>query len=285
MTFKLISMTLILGAHGMLGTAFKKMLDGHKLTHTALSSQECDITNRDAVFSAINRRDIFCINCAAYTKVDLAESEKEKAFQVNATGVKNIAEACAKHGVALIHFSTDYVFDGKKKSGYAEADTPHPLSVYGESKLAGEKAVEAMMGRTPYYIVRTSWLYGPNGKNFVATIARLLKEKPELKVVNDQFGSPTYTMHLALAVLQNFLFPQELLASGIYHLTNSGTTTWYEFAKEIAALTESATPVLPITTEEYPLPAKRPHYSTLINTKLSQLKDWKVALKNFLKNN
>ncbi len=201
---------------------------------------------------------------------------------MNEIGARNIAEACAKHGVALIHFSTDYVFDGGKKTGYKEGDIPRPLSVYGESKLAGEKAVAYAMGGAPYYVVRTSWLYGPNGKNFVATITRLLNEKPELKVVNDQFGSPTYTMDLALAVLQNFIFPRELLASGIYHLTNSGTTTWYEFAKEIATLKKSETPVIPIATEDYPLPAKRPQHSTLINTKLPKLRDWKAGLEHFL---
>lgn len=257
--------TLIIGASGMLGSDHCKVFhDAVKLTH-----RELDITNREQVIESILKiKPDVVINAAAYTNVDGCEDNKELAFQVNGYGPGHIAEACAKVGVALVHFSTDYVFDGSKKE-YVESDIPDPINVYGHSKLLGEmKIIENM---DDYRIVRISWLFGIHGKNFVETMLKLSREMDTIKVVNDQFGKATYTMDLANKIREIIE-----LDPGIYHITNDGICSWYEFASSII---DNA---IPCTSEEFPRKAKRPKYSVLVNTKTEPMRHWKEALKDYL---
>lgn len=258
--------TLIIGASGMLGSDLCKVFpEAVKLTH-----KELDITNRENVIDCIRKKkpDVV-INAAAYTNVDGCEDKQELAFQVNGYGPGYIAEACSILGAKLVHFSTDYVFDGSKKE-YVESDVPNPINVYGYSKLLGEnKIIENI---DDYRIIRISWLFGFHGKNFVETMLRLSREMNTVKVVNDQFGKPTYTMDLANRVKEIIE-----LAPGIYHITNEGICSWCEFASSII---DNA---IPCTSEEFPRKAKRPRYSVLVNTKTKPMRHWKEALKGYLK--
>ncbi len=258
--------TLIIGANGMLGFDLCKVFpEAVKLTHG-----ELDITNRNQVLESIRiiKPDLM-INAAAYTDVEGCEDKKELAFQVNGYGPEYIAEACNKIGATLVHFSTDYVFDGSKTE-YIESDTPNPINVYGQSKLLGEQNIAENMD--DYRIIRISWLFGTHGKNFVETMLKLSSDMAEVKVVNDQFGKPTYTVDLARRI-------EEIseLEAGIYHLTNEGVCSWYEFA---SAFIGNA---IPCTSEEFPRKAKRPKYSVLVNTKTESMRHWKEALKDYLK--
>ena len=197
------------------------------------------------------------VNAAAYTAVDKAESERDLAFAVNATAPRVLAEEAKRIGARLVHYSTDYVFDGDKASPYVEDDPTHPINVYGESKLAGERAIQATGCR--HLILRTSWVYGPRGKNFFLTMRRLAKERSELRVVDDQVGAPTSSVAIADATPQ-------LLAKGtegLYHMTAAGETTWCGFAREILKRAGLATPVVGIPTKDYPTPARRPRNSRL----------------------
>lgn len=257
--------TLIIGASGMLGSDLCKVFhDAVKLTH-----RDLDITDREQVIESILKiKPDVVINAAAYTNVDGCEDNKELAFQVNGYGPGYIAEACARAGAKLVHFSTDYVFDGSKKE-YVESDIPDPINVYGDSKLLGEKKIIENMD--DYRIVRISWLFGIHGKNFVETMLKLSGEMDTVKVVNDQFGKPTYTMDLASKVKEIIE-----LDPGIYHITNDGICSWYEFASSIIDN------VIPCTSEEFPRKAKRPKYSVLVNTKTEPLRHWREALKTYL---
>ncbi|KAF5049550.1 dTDP-4-dehydrorhamnose reductase [anaerobic digester metagenome] len=257
--------TLIIGASGMLGSDLCKVFpDAVKLTH-----HDLDITDREQVIESILKiKPDVVINAAAYTNVDGCEDNKELAFQVNGYGPGYIAEACARAGAKLVHFSTDYVFDGSKKE-YVESDIPDPINVYGDSKLLGEKKIIENMD--DYRIVRISWLFGIHGKNFVETMLKLSGEMDTVKVVNDQFGKPTYTMDLASKVKEIIE-----LDPGIYHITNDGICSWYEFASSIIDN------VIPCTSEEFPRKAKRPKYSVLVNTKTGPMRHWKEALKDYL---
>ncbi|WP_235284331.1 dTDP-4-dehydrorhamnose reductase [Methanosarcina mazei] len=257
--------TLIIGSTGMLGSDLCKVFpDAVKLTH-----HDLDITDRDQVIESILEiKPDVVINAAAYTNVDGCEDNKELAFQVNGYGPGYIAEACARAGAKLVHFSTDYIFDGSKKE-YVESDIPDPINVYGDSKLLGEKKIIENMDN--YRIVRISWLFGIHGKNFVETMLKLSGEMDTVKVVNDQFGKPTYTMDLASKVKEIIE-----LDPGIYHITNDGICSWYEFASSIIDN------VIPCTSEEFPRKAKRPKYSVLVNTKTEPMRHWKEALKDYL---
>lgn len=209
------------------------------------------------------------VNAAAYTAVDKAESERDEAFAVNATGPRVLAEEAKRIGALLVHFSTDYVFDGEKQAPYVEDDATHPLNVYGESKLAGEDAIRKSKCR--HLILRTSWVYGPRGKNFMLTMLRLAKERAELRVVDDQIGAPTSSGYIAqttVALLPRLLASPDL--AGLYHLAPAGETTWCGFARAILAHAGLATPVVPIRTEEYPTPARRPRNSRLDCTRLRE---------------
>jgi dTDP-4-dehydrorhamnose reductase len=267
------------GSGGMLGHDIRDVFSDVELV--ALTRREVDITNLDNVLSAI--RDIkpdYVIHAGAYTDVDGSEHDPDKAYLVNGLGARNVAMACEEVKAPVVYISSDYVFDGTKGEPYNEWDRNNPVNQYGLSKLLGEKFVSSLTNR--FYIVRTSWLYGKKGKNFVDTISRLLTERDEIEVVNDQIGSPTFTYDLALKL-------KELIGRGYgtYHITNSSQCSWYEFAAEIAKLQPGKAKIKPTTSENFKRPAKRPHFSVLNNTMmklegLSELRSWKDALKDYL---
>jgi len=268
---------LLLGARGMLGSDLQDVFADWDLT--ALDQSDIDITDAAAVQERVAAvAPELIINAAAYTAVDDAEEHREAAFAVNAEGVRNVAMAAKEAGARLVHYSTDYVFAGTDEAGYAEDDAPGPaVNVYGESKLAGEQAL-AEVG-PEYFLLRTAWLYGKHGKNFVETMLRLGTERDELRVIDDQHGSPTYTKDVAEATRD--LVTGEY-APGVYHAVNSGSTTWYGFASKIFELAGLGVKVVPITSAEYPLPARRPQYSILQNTKGPELRTWEEALGDYL---
>jgi dTDP-4-dehydrorhamnose reductase len=279
---------LILGKSGMLGHDMEKTFHGED--YIALDIVDLDITDRDSVFETLMtiQPDVL-INCAGYTNVDKAEEEEEKANEINGYAVGVLAKACREIDATLVHFSTDYVFDGTKKGGYNEDDAPSPINNYGRSKALGESLIfdemDSLDQLNPvegkYFIIRTSWLYGHHGANFVDTMLDLAKSKKELKVVDDQFGKPTYTVDLCEQV--KWLVESREYPTGIYHITNEKKVSWYEFAKEIFKLAKKDVSVLPCATGEYPRPAKRPKYSSLNNNQLPKLRSWKEALKDYLK--
>ncbi|WP_297812600.1 dTDP-4-dehydrorhamnose reductase [uncultured Methylophaga sp.] len=231
------------------------------------------------------------INAAAYTAVDQAETEREKAHQINAVAPGLLASYCEKQQIPLIHFSTDYVFDGTKNQPWKETDTPNPINVYGETKLAGENVIRAT--RASHLILRTSWVYGARGKNFFNTMKRLATEKSSLSIVNDQLGAPTWSRHLGDAVAQLIAMAGKQgpgfwqTHSGTYHLTNAGETSWYDFAQaifdEMQSAGHPAPEVEPISSDDYPVPAPRPAYSVLDCGLLEErfaisLPDWRQTL-------
>ncbi len=267
------------GPDGMLGHDIRNVFADNELIGLAL--HDLDITDLDNTVSAIKRiRPDYLIHTAAYTDVDGSELDPEKAYLVNGTGTRNVTMACEEAGCPIIYISSDYVFDGTKKEPYSEWDAPNPINRYGISKLMGERFVSSLTNR--FYIVRTSWLYGKNGKNFVDTITRLLPEKEEINVVDDQTGSPTFTYDLAVKL-------KELVGRGygIYHITNSSYCSWYEFASGIAGLKSSKTRIKPVTSDKFSRPARRPAFSALDNTMLRlegirQPRHWKEALKHYM---
>ncbi|MDP3260718.1 MAG: dTDP-4-dehydrorhamnose reductase [Thermodesulfovibrionales bacterium] len=274
---------LVTGSEGMLAQDLKSVL-GENNEIIPLSRQKMDITQKDAVIKNIksNAPDMV-INCAAYTKVDTAEEEKDRAFQVNGIGVQNVAVACAEMQIPLCHISTDYVFDGRKKKPYTPFDAANPLNIYGESKLAGEKYIQWIMNK--FYIVRTSGLYGRGDNNFVMTILRLAKERRTMKVVTDQICSPTSTANLAAGIKKLI----ECGSFGIYHITDDSGDgiSWFDYAREIVSMAGISTEIIPVTSEEFPRPAKRPAYSVL-DTEITRLainytpEKREVALRKFL---
>lgn len=269
----------VTGSDGMLGSDIVKVFADVELLQLTL--HDFDITDLDQTFRYIKKmKPEYLIHCAAYTDVDAIEHNPETAYKVNGSGARNVAMACEEVKCPIVYISSDYVFDGTKKEPYKEWDETNPVSEYGFSKLLGERYVTSMTNR--YYIVRTSWLYGKHGKNFVETIKRLLSEKDKLNVVHDQVGAPTYTYDLAVKL-------RELIGKGYgtYHITNSSHCSWFEFAQEIARLRSSNTVILPVTTEKFNSPAKRPAYSVLDNTMLrlegmKGLRHWKEALREYL---
>jgi dTDP-4-dehydrorhamnose reductase len=266
---------LLLGKNGQLGKALEKELSSSFEVHS-FSQAELDITDFTAVEEVFEKiKPDFCINAAAYTNVDQAESERDLAQKINADAVGNLAELCKKLESKLIHFSTDYVFGGDAEAGYAEDATTNPINFYGQTKLEGEEKIQA--SGCDFAIVRTSWLFG-DGKNFVNTMLGLAEKMPEIKVVSDQTGCPTFTEDLAAAVHKLLTSDQ----SGIFHLTNAGATAWADFARKIFEIKNLPTKVIDIPTEEYPTPAKRPKNSVLLNAKLPKLRSWEEALGEFL---
>jgi len=240
-----------------------------------------DITDAGAVGRALGEiRPDAVINCAGMTNVDACETQREAAFRANALGPMHLARACADTGAALLHLSTDYVFCGEASAPYAEWDAPAPRTVYGQSKLLGEAYVRAQCPRS--FVVRTAWLYGRHGANFVRTIARAAREKGELSVVNDQRGSPTNALDLAYHLLKIL----DGGAYGLYHVTGGGECSWYEFAREILRLSGIPCALRPCTTAEFPRPALRPAYSVLDRLALrctvgDEMRDWREALASF----
>lgn len=255
---------LLTGAAGQLGQALQALVPPD-VQLLAAGSAELDITRPEAVRAVTDRfRPDLIINCAAYTQVDKAESERERAFAVNAQGVENLAQA-APGKTRIIHVSTDFVFDGKKRSPYLPEDAPHPLSVYGQSKLAGEGVLRERKAQSSL-ILRTAWLYSPKAPNFVRTMLRLMGERESLSIVADQKGTPTSAASLARVI---WLFAGRPDATGVFHWTDQGEATWHEFAREIQAralrlgLLKQRIPLRAIATADYPTPARRPAYSVL----------------------
>ena len=270
---------LITGAQGQLGHALQQALSGKDLILKDLP--EFDLTQSDSESQIVAARPTVILHVGAYTNVDGAEREPDRAMAVNAQGTIFVARAAATLNARLIYLSTDYVFDGMQTTPYREEDVPHPVNVYGESKRAGE--IAALTGCLNTLVVRTAWLYGHAGHNFVKTIMQLAGEKPFLEVVGDQRGCPTNTDDLAQALLD--LAISDL--RGICHVTNTGDCTWHEFAKAIVSLMDLSTPVRPITTAQAGRLAKRPPYSVLAQGRLgtvrAQLPNWKEALARFIR--
>jgi len=281
---------LVTGAFGQLGTELRLLTEGQpQFLFTDIREEDgvqiLDICDRRAVEHFFTEHEISAvINCAAYTNVNAAETDESLCHAINATGPGVLARAARRHDAALVHISTEYVFDGRKASGYQESDRRHPLSAYGRSKRDGEDAVRRSGCRG--LIIRTSWLYSPFGNNFVKTMLRLGAEKPELGVVCDQVGSPTYARDLAEAILTALPRIGERRGE-IYHFTNGGVCSWADFAATI--MREAGLPcrIRPITTAEYPSPAVRPAYSTMSKVKIVRdfglkLKPWEVSLRDCL---
>ena len=274
---------LITGANGLLGHELSSILKDHSLI--LLSHSQLDISDSDQVNTQLDssQPDVV-INSAAYTQVDACETNYDSAFSSNATGPKNLAIKCKQLNIPLIHISTDYVFEGneKKNTPLEENDKLGPKTVYGKTKLEGEKLV--MENCDKYFILRTAWLYG-EGKNFVKTMINLSKKNKELKVVNDQIGSPTYAKDLAKAIKE--IVEKKSEKYGIYHVSNKGQVSWYEFAKKIFEIKKIEIKVNPCTSEEYPRPAPRPHYSVLSDKKwiesgFTPMRNYEEALKEYL---
>lgn len=269
---------LLIGHRGMLGTAlFERFRNSYDIV--GVDRAELDITDHDAVGRIISRvTPRIVINAAAYTNVDGAETNPELAHAVNGDACGNLAHFCSAHRARLIHFSTDYVFDGMREDGYEEDDSTHlqPLNVYGASKLSGERLIARET--EDFAIVRLSWLFGPNGKNFVDTMLGLGLGKGPVQVVNDQFGKPTFTLDVADALER--VFDDSL--RGIFHLPNEGITNWFEFALEIFKSAGIDVTVEPVSSVVFSRPAARPKYSVLNNTKLVRMRPWTEALKDYL---
>lgn len=299
---------LVTGSNGQLGQALQALSDRYPFFQFVFcNSKELDITNKincKAIFEKYTPD--FCINTAAYTAVDKAESEPEKAFEINANGAENIAESCKKHNTILLHISTDFVFDAyysnntayydkelrlplKSNLGLTETDVPFPAGIYGLTKLQGEQAVQHTWEK--HFIIRTSWVYSEFGTNFLKTMLRLASERDTLSVVDDQIGTPTYAIDLAKALLQMILFctSRNILDDlfGTYHFSNEGNSSWYDFAHEIFKEKDITINLQPIPTTSYPTPAKRPQYSVLDKTKIKKVFDldiqnWKISLQDCL---
>jgi len=272
---------LVTGANGQLGKEFRVVASNETGFEFAfVSKEELPIHDFEKVkqYFATNRP-AYCINCAAYTAVDKAESEKELAYLVNAESVSVLAEVCKQYGAAFIHVSTDYVFNGDSPKPYKEDAETGPISVYGSSKLKGE--ILSLEKNPDSIIIRTAWVYSEFGNNFVKTMIRLMKERKELNVVNDQIGAPTYAYDLAKAIMS--IIKSDKWQPGIYHFSNSGKISWYDFAVAIKELTGSECKVNPIPTSQYPTAARRPAFSLLDTSKIKNvyginIPEWKASL-------
>ena len=273
---------LVTGVKGQLGHDVVDELTKRGHTPIGVDVEEMDITDAAAVEQEMKKEPLDAvIHCAAYTAVDPAEDNREVCMRVNAEGTRNIARVCRELDIKMVYISTDYVFDGEGERPWEPDDARNPLNVYGESKYQGELAVEEYLDK--YFIVRIAWVFGVNGKNFIKTMLRLAKDHKEINVVNDQTGSPTYTYDLAVLLADMV----ETEKYGRYHATNEGLCTWYEFAKEIFAQAGVDVKVNPVSSEEFPAKARRPHNSRMDNSRLTQngfklLPSWQDALKRYL---
>lgn len=277
---------LLIGADGQLGTDIEKVIDKQELIPLTIS--DINVTNKENVSAIISKyKPDVVINTSAFTNVDDCEDHDEEAFAVNALGVKNLCVACKEADSALVHISTDYVFDGNKGKPYTESDIPNPGTVYGISKLAGEEYVRSMLKK--YFLIRTCGLYGvagcmgKGGGNFIESMLKLAKQKPVIRVVGDQVVSPTYTLDLARKI--NQLIRTEHY--GLYHIANKGSCSWYEFAKKIFELTGTKVKLESATTDEFKSKARRPSFSALDNSNLRKLglddlRTWDKALEAYL---
>lgn len=277
---------MVTGAYGQLGNALKRELDGDNTIEAIYTDADTlDLTDSMALsrFFEDNPVDMV-INCAAYTAVDRAESDDLKAAAINTGAVGNLGQAAAKHGMKVIHISTDYVFSGESFRPYEENDEPYPQSIYGRTKLEGEGLLTSFSNNA--MIIRTAWLYSEFGNNFVKTMLRLADERDEINVVCDQIGTPTYAGDLAHAIHQ--VIRHERWQPGIYHFTNEGVASWYDFTKAIFEITGKTTKVNPIRTTQYPTPAKRPSYSVLSKDKIKrnygiEIPYWRDSLQRCIK--
>lgn len=278
---------LITGANGQLGSSIRVLAPrytGCKFYFTDVDT--LDILNKEQISAFVQANEIqYIVNCAAYTAVDKAEEDRNMAMRINCDAVRNIAEIARLYDVKVIHISTDYVFDGKATRPYAENDHTNPKSVYGVTKLAGEISLQEICNES--VIVRTAWLYSEYGSNFVKTMIRLGEERNELNVVSDQIGTPTYAGDLAVAILT--IINHSAFMPGIYHYSNEGVCSWYDFATKIMSLKQLDCQVHPISTNEYPTAAKRPGYSVLDKTKIRQvyeitIPEWEISLGRCLRN-
>lgn len=272
---------LVTGANGQVGKELQRIC--HTLPDCEfifLSKSDMPVNQFEMVRHIFNTlKPAYCINCAAYTAVDKAEEEKDLAFEINGEAVGVLAAVCLEHETKFIHISTDYVFDGKGDKPYLESDETSPVNAYGASKLKGEE--EAFRYNPDSLVIRTSWVYSEFGKNFVKTMLRLMTDKNSISVVNDQVGSPTYAADLADAILKIIQYPE--WKPGIYHYSNEGVITWFDFANAIKEIARTNTVVNPISTVEFPTPALRPAYSVFNKQKIQdsfgiKLKDWKASL-------
>lgn len=269
---------LVTGADGMLGQDLCPIIEDADFVDEIIETdiENLDITNELQVKKVISsEKPDIVIHCAAYTNVDKAEEEQELAEKINVNGTENVAKACKLANATMVLISTDYVFDGEKGSKYLPEDKPNPLNIYGKTKFEAEKSVQKHCDK--YYIVRTSWLYGHHGKNFIETMIKSAKEGKDLKVVNDQIGCPTWTVELSEALCELLYENSEY---GVYHICGSGETSWYEFAREIFKLAKTDAKISPCKSEEYKTPAKRPKYSVLENNGVCD--NWKKSLKMYL---
>jgi dTDP-4-dehydrorhamnose reductase len=286
---------LVTGKSGQLGKSIYKVVNtsnnGQNFNDFSfVGREELDLSSQDSINNYFSKNDRFniIINCAAYTAVDKAEEEQDIANQVNHLAVKQLAEIANKQQAKLIHLSTDYVFDGKSNKPYLETDATNPINFYGKTKLAGEKALQETMP-TNAIIIRTSWVYSEFSSNFVKTMIRLGQERDELNVISDQIGSPTYATDLASAIfkiIENKEFKKVGQATQIYHYSNEGGISWYEFAREIFKITKIECKVKPISTEQYPTAAKRPKsvilsIKRIVNTFDINIYNWKTSIRIF----
>lgn len=259
---------LVTGGNGQLGQSIQAIAIQHPtIDFLFVDKFSLDITDSKHVLEFIKANKIdWCINCAAYTNVDKAETEPEKAYQINVLGARNIAQACQEYGVKLIHISTDFVFDGFKTTPYTELDETNPINIYGKTKLKGENEIKQILDT--HFIIRTSWLYSEFGHNFMKTMLRLASEKDKIAVVNDQIGSPTYAEDLAEVLIQMILKDNDNY--GVFHYSNQGQISWFEFAEGIFELANCDVFLAPILTKDYPALAKRPQYSVLESSKMAE---------------
>lgn len=279
----------VTGANGQLGSELSKLQSNYPDWNFIFTDiPEINICDRQQIEKkVIDDKITAIINCAAYTAVDKAESEPEICEKVNKEGPKVLAEVSAKYNLKFIHVSTDFVFDGRNFKPYQEDDMPNPLSVYGKTKLEGEK--EVLAANPNIIIIRTSWLYSATGNNFVKTMRRLGSNLNELKVIYDQTGTPTWAFDLARTILHIISDPDSFThKKGLFHYSNEGVTSWYDFAFEIMEISKLNCNLIPIVTEEYPTPAKRPHYSVMDKSKIKQtfgisIPYWKDSLKECIK--
>ena len=273
---------LVTGANGQLGNECKVLSAHYKDSNFVFTDvEELSITDVAAIEEIFSKHNFdYCINAAAYTAVDNAEKDEDLSRTINATAVGYLANACKKYNCRLIHISTDYVFDGENSIGYNEDDATAPINVYGATKLEGENLALQLDPKS--IVIRTSWVYSFYGKNFVKTMMKLMQEREEISVVNDQIGKPTYAADLAMAIFK-IIFENENPTSGMYHFSNEGIISWYDFAMAIKEIGGYTCKVNPIPSSAYPVPAKRPHFSILntskiINTFSIQISEWRDSL-------
>jgi dTDP-4-dehydrorhamnose reductase len=277
---------LVTGANGQLGQAIRSVVGNYpSIDFVFCSSSELNITDKNNCETIFEKyKPQFCINAAAYTAVDKAESEPEKAYAINVTGAQNLAEVCKAYNTTLLHVSTDFVFDGLANQPYSEEDVPNPTGVYGETKLQGEQAIQNTWKK--HFIIRTSWVYSQFANNFMKTMIRLASERDSLSVVSDQIGTPTNAVDLAECLLTIITFDirhSTFDHYGIYNFSNEGQCSWYDFAAEIFKVNKVSINLQPIPTTAYPTPAKRPAYSVLDKSKIKQvfgmeIKSWKDSI-------